>query len=314
MADVIAYGVDYSARRLTGEVLAAHRLEHDGGVHPVSFVHRYLDFPGQRWPALNRDEVDDLTAHGIGIEAIYEENVDDPAGGWDAGVRMGAQAVESARAAGLPAGTTIYFCADAWLANHGIPISTAMEFLDGASSTIAEYTPGAYGFEDFVFAAATGGHAKRFWLCGAEIPVERVPDWLDAYQWNNGREPVDGLETDLIKRYRPILNGGDDVSADDVLFNTKIQGPNGQTEYNLNDLVYWTNVYANQIPVLSTKIDGLMAAVTALASGHDDPEVIKRAVLAAMEEGTVKVTVAIQQAQVSAGQGSAAASNPAGVA
>lgn len=204
MATIIGYGVDYSARQISGSALARHRYRGN----PLRFVHRYLDFPAQQYPALDRGEVADLTAHGLEIEAIYEENTDDPAGGWLAGQRMGRQAVTSARAAGLPTGSTIYMCADAWLSNRGITVAAAMAFLDGARTVIAEFAIGAYGFADFIFAAAAGGHADRFWLCGTEIPLEHVPEWLDAYQWNNGREYVDGVECDLIKRYRPIAAGG----------------------------------------------------------------------------------------------------------
>jgi hypothetical protein len=195
---VIGLGLDYSARRVSG------RAVRDAG---YDFVLRYLWFPGQRVSYLDAAERADLIANGVDVHLIYEENTDDPAGGWNAGVRMGSQAVQSARATGAPAGTTIFFCADAWLAAHGIPVATAMAFLDGARSVVEEYTLGAYGFADFVFAAAEG-HADRFWLAGAEIPDESRPDWLHLYQWNNGRVHVDGVECDLNKLYRPLAGVG----------------------------------------------------------------------------------------------------------
>lgn len=195
---VIAQGLDYSARRLTGEQVR------DAG---YTFVNRYLWFPGQRWPALTDVEYRDMVANGVEVHAIYEQNTNDPAGGFDAGVRMARQAVESARACGLPRGTTIFMCADAWLATHGIPVSTAMAFLDGARSVIdpAGYMLGAYGFADFIYAAQDGGHADRFWLCGAESGVR---NGIHMYQWNNGRVYVDGLECDLNKQYLPMRAGG----------------------------------------------------------------------------------------------------------
>lgn len=194
---VIATGLDYSARRLSGASIRAAGYK---------FANRYLWFPGQRWPALTADEYRDLTANGIEVHAIYEQNTNDPAGGWNAGVAMARQAVQSAQAAGLPQGHTIYMCADAWLATHGISVSTAMSFLDGARSVLrpAGYMTGAYGFRDFVYAAQDGDHADRFWLCGAESGVR---PGIHHYQWNNGRVYVDGLECDLNKQYIPMFEG-----------------------------------------------------------------------------------------------------------
>lgn len=203
---VIATGLDYSARRLSGASVRAAGYK---------FVNRYLDFSGQQWPPLTAGELLDLEANGIEVHAVYEQNTNDPAGGYPAGVAMGRQAVQSARAAGLPAGTTIFMCADSWLANHSISVGTAMSFLDGARTQIdpAGFVIGAYGFADFIFAAHDGGHADRFWLCGAEIPDDHRPDWLHMYQWNNGRVFVDGLSCDLNKQYLP-MDGGDELSWD----------------------------------------------------------------------------------------------------
>lgn len=205
--DVLAVGLDYSARRLPGA-----SVWRDG----YRFVNRYANFPGQRWPALTAAELEDLERNGVQTHLIYEENTNDPAGGYDGGRRMAAGAVEQARVTGLPKGRTVWMCADAWLSTHKIPLGTAMAFLDGAASVIrpAGYRVGAYGFADFVFAAAEGAHADRFWLCGAELPDEHRPDWLHMYQWNNGRVYVDGLECDLNKLYRPMIEE-DDVSLVD---------------------------------------------------------------------------------------------------
>lgn len=338
MARIIGYGVDYSARRISGAALARHRY-HDGrgGAHELGFVHRYLDFPRQGHPPLTRAELADLNAHGIAVEAIYEENIDDPRGGWLAGQRMGRQAVTSARAASLPAGSTIYFCADAWLSSQGITVAAAMAFLDGARTVIAEYIVGAYGFADFVFAAAAGGHADRFWLCGAEIPAHLVPDWLDAYQWNNGREYVDSVECDLIKRYRPIgrtattsRGRGEDMPAglfrnaddedDDRIWCVSGDGRNCTKRHItiFAEALLWDRQKTPIEPVpwewlrhipdidasqeaslareLNARIDGLTAAFMKLADGTDNPDEIKAAVLEAMAEGVVRVTVAIQNA------------------
>lgn len=206
MPDVIATGLDYSARRLTGQQIRAAGYK---------FVNRYLWFPGQQWPALTAEETADLLANGIEVHAIYEQNTNDPAGGYEAGARMAVQAVASAKAAGLPKGHTIYMCSDAWLTTHGIPVATAMRFLDGARPVIEAdgYVLGAYGFQDFVYAAQDGGHADRFWLCGAESGVR---DGIHHYQWNNGRVHVDGLQCDLNKQYLPMKESDDMPSLDEL--------------------------------------------------------------------------------------------------
>lgn len=194
---VIATGLDYSAARLSGASIRKAGYK---------FVNRYLWFPGQRWPSLTAAEYHDLRSNGLEVHAIYEQNTNDPAGGWRGGELMARQAVLSAQMAGMPRNSVIFMCADAWLSTHKIPVATAMAFLDGARSVIdpAGYIIGAYGFADFIFAAHKGGHADRFWLCGAEIPEQHRPPWLHMYQWNNGRVYVDGVECDLNKQYIPM--------------------------------------------------------------------------------------------------------------
>lgn len=238
---VIATGLDYSARRLTGAQVRAAGY---------TFVNRYLWFPGQRWPALTAAEYRDMRANGVDVHAIYEQNTNDPAGGWDAGVALAHQAVESARTCALPPGTTIFMCADAWLTTHGIPVSTAMAFLDGARSVIdpAGYVTGAYGFRDFIYAAQDGGHADRFWLCGAESGVRAG---IHMYQWNNGRVYVDGLECDLNKQFLPMTTGapgGGGGGGDDVSWYDKFKTADGNATYEAWQFLVWSNHYDNMIP------------------------------------------------------------------
>lgn len=211
---MIATGLDYSAGRLSGASIraAGHK-----------FVNRYLWFPGQGHAYLTADEYRDLSNNGVEVHAIYEQNTNDPAGGWNSGVAMARQAVQSAQAVGLPVGRTVFMCADAWLSTHGIPIATAMSFLDGARSILraAGYMTGAYGFQDFVYAAQDSGRADRFWLCGAESGVR---PGIHMYQWNNGSVRVSGLTCDLNKQYISMFEGapggggvgGDTMSAADA--------------------------------------------------------------------------------------------------
>lgn len=278
---VIATGLDYSARRLTGAQVrnAGYR-----------FVNRYLWFPGQRWPSLTDDERRDFDANDVDVHAIYEQNTNDPAGGWNAGVAMARQAVQSAQAAGLPPGSVIFMCADAWLSTHGISVNTAMAFLDGARSILrfAGYLTGAYGFADFVYAAQNGGHADVFWLCGAESGVR---NGIHMYQWNNGRVYVDGLECDLNKQYLPVggraPGGGGGDQGDDVGFSEVVTNHNGVT-FTAGQWLTWGNEYAAQSAANSaaalSKLDAMAAAIAAIANNQElTPEEMARIVDAAVK-------------------------------
>jgi len=307
MAAVISTGLDYSARRLSGAAIKAAGYR---------FVNRYLWFPGQRWPSLTADEYADLTAHGIEVHAIYEQNTNDPAGGWDAGVRMARQAVASAKAATLPAGRTIYMCADAWLTTHGIPVATAMRFLDGARSVLgpAGYLTGAYGFRDFIYAAQDGGHADRFWLCGAESGVR---DGIHQYQWNNGTVVVDGVVCDLNKQYLPMIGEGMSAEGEAAILaavqdirqaiaqNFKATGEGiGTTTAVIRDGMrdvrdaLAANYRANKEPIgqttadIEAKVDKLTAAVDALTKRVDGISTGTGHSLEAIAQATAAATVA----------------------
>jgi glycoside hydrolase-like protein len=305
--DTIATGLDYSGARLSGSAIRNAGYQ---------FVNRYLWFPGQGVAYLTAGEYQDLTANDIEVHAIYEQTTSDPAGGWNAGVVMAQQAVRSAQSCGLPPGTTIYMCADAWLSTHGISIGTAMSFLDGARSILREagYLTGAYGFKDFVYAAQDGGHADRFWLCGAESGVR---EGIHQYQWNNGRVHVSGLECDLNKQYLPMM--GDDVSWSEPLTN-----PEGYTDTAGNLLAaaeYKVNKGFGPVPVfgqdrtttlaaevsylpdnfarLNAKLDGLTAAITFLTQkvaegGGASAAELEAAVAKAIRENTLEVDVTVR--------------------
>ncbi len=340
---VTAQGLDYSARRLSG------RSIRDAG---YDFVLRYLWFPGQQYPALNPTEMADLTANGVEVHGIYEQNTNDPAGGYAGGRRLAAQAVASATAATLAPGRTIFMCSDAWLSTHGIPVSTAMAFLDGARDIIdnSPYVLGAYGFRDFVYAAQDGGHADRFWLCGAESGVR---DGIHLYQWNNGRAWVDGIECDLNKKYLPLLDGGSAggrtgqgdpdmilVKGDGDAMYVVTSDVEDFAKRHINGLeagllekagvqtILLPQAQVDAIPnredilavrqqaelvggqatlagnqgalheALSSVQTSILDAIAGLDCGASDPAALKQAVLDAMEEGALRVTVAIQGREV----------------
>lgn len=206
MPTALDKGLDYSAQRISGAKIKAAGY---------NFVIRYLWFPGQRVSYIDANEYRDLTANGVDVELVYEQTTSDPAGGYEAGRRLMLQAVSSALSIGAAPGTIIYMCSDAWLATHGIPVATAMNFLRGARSAVGPYKLGAYGFTDFVYAAQNAGLADAYWLCGAESGVR---DGITHYQWNNGRVYVDGVECDLNKRYiarTTTTTEEDDVTPED---------------------------------------------------------------------------------------------------
>lgn len=195
-------GLDYSADRISGADIKAAGYD---------FVVRYLWFPGQGLSYLTANEHVDLTENGVEDHAVYEQGTNDPAGGYDGGHSMGVQAVESAKAARLPADRTIFFCADAWLK---VPVAVAMAFLDGSRDALAGsgYVHGAYGFTDFIYAAQDGGHAERFWLCGAESGVR---EGIHLYQWNNGNTTVAGVTCDINKMYQELGTKDDAMEPDE---------------------------------------------------------------------------------------------------
>lgn len=198
MVNTLATGLDYSARRIPSSTIKA-------GGH--SFVMRYLWFPGQRVSYIDASEYQSHKAAGLQVHLIYEQNTNDPAGGFSGGQAMARQAVQSAQAIGADPGTVIFMCADGWLQSHGISIDTAMAFLDGARPVIqaAGYRIGAYGFRDFAWTAGATDRAEVIWLCGQEpSQSEQDRNPVDFYQWNNGFVTVDGVTCDLNKQFTNI--------------------------------------------------------------------------------------------------------------
>lgn len=258
-------GLDYSADRISGEDIKAAGYD---------FVVRYLWFPGQGLAYLTADEHADLVDNGIEVHAVYEEGTNDPGGGYEGGKAMARQAAQSARGANLPRGTVIFFCADAWLRTS---VLNAMAFLDGARSELeAEnnegYIIGAYGFTDFIYAAQDGGHADRFWLCGAE---DGMREGIHLYQWNNGNTNVAGVTCDINKMYQelgtPVVEDDDMALKDQSVPIYQVEGGTDTREKMGADEAIgrtvqasWTGVYA--VERLEKKMDALNGKLDALAT------------------------------------------------
>ncbi len=94
---------------------------------------------------------------------------------------------------------------------------------------------------------------------GAIIPAGAVAhQYMDAGIYDKS----------VVADFWPGVDQGGNVTdpqaiAADVL-NEKISGPDGPTPYSLNDMEYWNNQYANQIPGLGKAVNALAQQLTAV--------------------------------------------------
>ena len=198
----VVYGADYSARELTPSDLD-HFTEYD-----IRFLIRYIGWPDN--PKCISHYPGAYQAHvraGRTVLLAAELNAGDPAAGFAGGVAMARRALGDADSIGYPASRPIFFCADGWLAAGGIPVATAMAYLDGAASVVGQARTGAYGFRDFIQPALAGGHARWLWLAGsAPTDAEVAQGWPHFYQWNNGSISPGGVQADLDWAYPGVLD------------------------------------------------------------------------------------------------------------
>lgn len=178
----VVYGADYSAREFSPQELNAYTQ------YNIKFLMRYIGYPSN--PKCISHYPGAFQAHeaaGRTVLLAIENQVYDPRGGYIAGQAMANLALQDARSIGYPENRPIFFCSDAWLANNGITVDTAMRYLDGAASVLGAARVGAYGFRDFVVPARQGNHAARIWLCGAApTDAEAAANICDIYQSNQG--------------------------------------------------------------------------------------------------------------------------------
>jgi hypothetical protein len=197
----VTYGADYSAGELSPAELDRYTT------YDLRFLFRYIGWPDNpkcisHYPGAYRA----LAGSGRTVLLVIEEGTSDPAGGHDAGVAMAQRARDDAASVGYPDSLPIFFCSDGWLSLDGIPVDTAMSYLDGAASVLGRSRIGAYGFRDFIQAAKAGGHAEWLWLCGsAPDDGELAQGWPHLYQWNGGHIYPGGLAADLNWAYPGVL-------------------------------------------------------------------------------------------------------------
>jgi hypothetical protein len=198
----VTYGADYSASKLSPSELDSFTG------YDLRFLIRYIGWPGSpkcisHYPGAYQAHVN----AGRMVLLVAEQGTNDPAGGFGGGAAMGQRALSDARSVGYPDSLPIFFCADGWLASNGIPVATAMSYLDGAASVVGRDRTGAYGFRDFIQPANAGGHASWLWLCGSPpTDAELAQGWPHIYQWNNGTIRPGGVEADLDWAYPGVLD------------------------------------------------------------------------------------------------------------
>lgn len=200
----VVYGTDYSEREL-----APHELDH---LHQgnIRFLIRYIGFPHNtkcisHYPGAYAKHVQ----AGRLVLLVHEIGTSDPRRGHAGGEADATRALGDARSVGYPDHLPIFFSADGWLDAHHppIPLATAMAYLDGAAKILGRDRVGAYGFRDFITNAKKGGHARWFWLAGAEPSDHELAEgWPHFYQSNTQTLHLGKMNLDLNLAYRGVLD------------------------------------------------------------------------------------------------------------
>ncbi len=198
----VTHGADYSNHELSPAELDAFTG------YDIRFLIRYIGYPENpkcisHYPGAYQRHIN----AGRLVLLVIENGTTDAAGGHDGGVAMAERALEDAGSIGYPDSLPIFFCADGWLADLGIPVATAMSYLDGAASVMGTTRTGAYGFRDFLQAARDGGHAGWRWLAGTPPTNSEVAQELTHfYQWNGGTISINGMAAELDWAYPGVLD------------------------------------------------------------------------------------------------------------
>lgn len=187
------HGVDYSFARPDPKMLASRG---------VKFAGRYL------WPSrfnskgITRTEFDALTAAGIDVFFIYEEDGKELAGGWDAGVGVANKAQEEYLALGFPDVKTappIYFNVD-----YDAPASAMPAILDalrGVASVIGKNRTGLYAGIGPIKAAfdagvITYGFQTYAWSGGRWDARAQLQQWSNG-QWGGSVDFTRAVKADF---------------------------------------------------------------------------------------------------------------------
>jgi hypothetical protein len=134
---------------------------------------------------------------------------------------------------------------------------------------------GGYGFPEFTTAIHDAHVADWLHGCGRQSDQ---PAFINIWQDNNNTIFVGGSNDDEDWVRTPLPFGGgnvgilapDDVAAvaNAVLFNTKIVGPSGATQYNANDMLYWTNRIINGWDAMVAELTAIKTELDAVQAGQ----------------------------------------------
>jgi hypothetical protein len=162
---------------------------------------RYIGFPDRR-KCTTAVELDDFTAHELGMALVYEDHADDWRSGYSAGAAAARRARTHANAIGFPQNRPIYFAVDRDVVTED-EFRAAMAYLRGAASVLGAEWVGVYGEHDVCARAAAEGAARWFWQCRAwsGTPV-RMFAGRHLYQYygdgDGGPAPfVGGVQSDI---------------------------------------------------------------------------------------------------------------------
>lgn len=217
-------------------------------------------------------------AAGLEVGGIFEVTTTDFATGRAAGVAHAQAAMVDMTAMGIPHTAPIGPTVDQHLSAGQVSVAVAYQagFHDTVRAAGWVGPVAAYGFAEFITAAAAAGVADVLWQCGSRSAVGgNVHFWQD----NTGTDMVAGVQVDRDWQLLPIPGGNDMQPTDPIPF-TNADG----TQIQVAAEVCWANadIYAGNAmntvrdpqignAALAKKLDDLATAVSNLASALAKP-------------------------------------------
>jgi peptidoglycan hydrolase-like protein with peptidoglycan-binding domain len=152
---------------------------------------RYLSHDNSK--DLHKDEAQLLARHGIDVGVVWELGANRALAGYNAGAQDAREALNKARACGMPNGRPIYFAVD-WDATDAQKPAIA-KYLSGAASVLGKEHVGVYGSYYVVKYMFDHGVCKYGWQTYAWSGGHRDPR-AQLYQRLNGQR-IAGISLDL---------------------------------------------------------------------------------------------------------------------
>jgi hypothetical protein len=250
---------------------------------------RYIGFPGRR-KCTTREELDDFTAHQLGMALIFEDTLTTWRTGRAGGQRSALSARTHADSIGWPAAHPIYFATDQDVVTAA-EFAEMVEYLRGAGDVLGAGLVGVYGEADAIDRAREAGVASWFWQTAAWSRGRRTA--CNLYQ-HVGTVYVGGVACDVndVNTVAWGQHTGSSITTleDDVAFTDEITvaspGDRSYTEHGeaakfIGDAYFWSAdlykaMYGQVLPLL-----------TAIAANHGaDPAVVTAAIGDAVKAGT----------------------------